>query len=354
MNVNRLIVHLATGLVAGACSLSGATLGLEDGSRIEGDLIKIHDGTVYFETAFAGVLEIPQEQVISLTSEEVLNLRTAGGEVFRGPVSGEADGQVAIDSQAGPVEAGLRELTSAWRPGTEDPVVVAREAELESQLRKWSYTASVDISGDDGNTDEFSSELALQAKLEGPGDTFVAYGSYKYEETDGTRTKDEQIGGIGYTNYFTEKLGWYLRQELERDTFEGIDFRSTSGGGLSYRFIKQEQLELIGHSGLSYRYESYTDEGLDSEGFPGLDFALQLDWQFAEWGKLVSTLAYLPSFDDFGDYLIEHDSGVNIPLGTSDFWVMRFGLSHDYNSQVSSGREKLDTEYYIRLILNWD
>jgi putative salt-induced outer membrane protein YdiY len=354
MDIKRLIPCLASGVVAGACSLSGATLGLEDGSRIEGELIKIHDGTVYFETAFAGVLEIPQEQVISLTSEEVLNLRTTGGEVFRGPVSGEADGQVAIDSQAGPVEADLGQLTSAWRPGSEDPVVVAREAALESQLRKWSYTAGVDISGSDGNTDEFGSSITAQAKLEGPQDRLLIYGSYAYEEANGVRSKDEQKGGVNYTSFFSEKMGWYLRQELERDTFEGVDFRSTTGAGLSYRFIKEDRLSLEGNAGVSYRYEDYIDDALDSDGFPGLDFGLDLDWQFADWGKLVSSLNYIPSVDDFGDYLIEHESGIDIPLGTSDAWVMRFGLSNDYNSNPGGGREKLDTSYFARLILNWD
>lgn len=345
---------LGAGYVAVAGVASGATLSLDDGSSIEGKVIKIHEGTVYFETSFAGTLEIPQAQVVSLSSEETLNIRTEGGQVFQGPVRSEGTGAVAVDSPAGTVEAGIAEMASAWQPGERDPIVLARESELEGQLRKWSYTASADISGDSGNTDELSTELAFQARLEGPRDIFVVYGSYDYEETDGQSTKDEQIGGIGYTNYFTEKLGWYLRQELERDIFEGVDFRSTSGGGLSYRFIREENLELLGHAGISYIYESYTDGDPDSEGFPGLDFALQLDWQFAEWGKLVSTLAYLPSFGDFGDFLIEHDSGINIPLGTSDFYVLRIGLSNDYNSKATADREKLDTEYYIRLILNWD
>jgi putative salt-induced outer membrane protein YdiY len=157
-----------------------------------------------------------------------------------------------------------------------------------------------------------------------------------------------------YTNFFTEKLGWFIRQELERDTFEGIDFRSTTAAGLTYRFIKEERLSLEGSAGLSYRYDDYSDPGLDSDGYPGLDFGLNLDWQFADWGRLVTAVSYIPSLDDFGDYLIEHESGIDVPLGTSDNWVMRFGLRNQYNSAPSGGREKLDTTYFARMILSWD
>lgn len=351
--------ELRTGLILGCAWMamaglgSAATLTLNDGSRLEGTLQKIHEGTVYFETGFAGLLEIPQAKVSGLESDGVVNLRTEGGEVFRGSVADE-NGRLAIASAAGTVETGVAEVVSAWQPGGVDPLVAAREAALASQIRRWTYTAGVDISGSSGNTDESSFAVSGQAKLEGPTDRLLLYGNYAYEEANGVRSKDEQKGGITYTNFFSEKMGWYVREELERDTFEGVDFRSTTGAGLSYRFIEEERLSLEGNAGVSYRYESYVDPGLESDGFPGLDFGLNLNWQFADWGRLVSSVSYLPSVDDFGDYLLSHESGINIPLGASDFWVMRFGIKNDYNSSPGPGRDSLDTSYFARLMLTWD
>jgi putative salt-induced outer membrane protein YdiY len=259
-----------------------------------------------------------------------------------------------VASSSGTVRTDVSELASGWQPGEKDPIVAARESELEGQLRQWSYLAGVDISGSNGNSENFGSAIVVEALLEGPRDKLLLYGSYKYKETDGLRAEDEQKGGIRYTNFFTEKWGWFVRQELERDTFEGIDFRSTSAAGLTHRFIKEERLLLEGSAGLSYRYEDYSDPAIDSDGFPGLDFGLALDWQFADWGKLVTRLSYIPSLNDFADYLIDHESGVDIPLGTADNWVMRFGLSNQYNSEPSGGRDKLDTTYFARLILKWE
>jgi putative salt-induced outer membrane protein YdiY len=354
MSLIKCSLAAAIGLLA-CCGLAhGATLTLKDGSRIEGTLIKIHEDTVYFETGFAGTLEIPQSQVEGITSGEAVVLRTRSGEVFEGPVSVDQPGELAVASSSGTVRTDVAELASGWQPGEKDPIVAAREAELENQMRKWSYLAGVDISGSNGNSENFGSAITVEALLEGPQDKLLLYGSYKYKENDGVRAEDEQKGGIRYTNFFTEKWGWFVREELERDTFEGIDFRSTTAAGLTYRFIKKERLSLEGSAGLSYRYESYSDPAVDSDGFPGLDFGLDLDWQFSDWGKLVTKIDYIPSLNDFADYLIVHESGIDIPLDTADNWVMRLGLSNNYNSSPSGGRDKMDTTYFARLILTWD
>lgn len=350
----RKTVLTAAVLAFPVAGMQAATFELADGSRIEGTLQKVHEGTFFIETAFAGVLEIAQAQVISFSSEEPVMVRTSEGEVYRGPLEAGGAGQVEVQSASGPVAADVALVETVWPEGTLDPREAARRAAAESERRQWSFNVGLDISGSDGNTDEFGSSVMARAKLEGPDDRLEFYGSYAYEQANDQRTKDEQKLGIDYTNFFTPKWGWYVRQELERDTFEGIDFRSTSGAGLNYRFIQEERLQLEGHAGASYRYESYTDAGVEDDSFPGLDMGFDLNWQFADWGKLVSSVNYIPSVNDFGDYLIEHESGIDIPLGTADYWTVRLGLSNDYNSRVGEGREKLDTEYFIRLMLSWD
>ncbi|MEX0326346.1 MAG: YdiY family protein [Puniceicoccaceae bacterium] len=315
----------------------------------------MHAGVYYFETAFAGVLEIKQEQVVALESADPVFLRTGAGEVFQGPVMAGEGGEVTVASASGPVRAELGTVASAWKPGDRDPIIKAKEAALAGQMRKWSYQASVDISGSDGNTEEFGSMLAFQAKLEGPDDRLLMYANYTYKSTDGEATNDEQKGGIKYTNFVSGKWGWYIREELERDTFEEIDFRSTTAGGLSYKFIEEDRMTLEGNAGLSYRYESYTFDDPSDDDFAGLDFGLDFGWQFADWGKLVSNFTYVPSIDDFGDFLFTHESGVDIPLGTSEGWVLKIGLSHKYNSEpADASLESLDTTYFTRLILNWE
>ena len=71
---------------------------------------------------------------------------------------------------------------------------------------------------------------------------------------------------------------------------------------------------------------------------------------------MTNSLTYVPKFEDFGDYRLKQDSAVELPLGLSDFWKLRLGVSNAYKSfiPVDSELEKLDTTYYTRLILSWE
>jgi hypothetical protein len=84
-----------------------------------------------------------------------------------------------------------------------------------------------------------------------------------------------------------------------------------------------------------------------------LDFGLNHTYVLTDWGSLVNSLTYNPSFDDFGNYRITHESSFEMPISAGEMWKMRIGLANDYSSMPAFGREELDTTYFVRLILNW-
>lgn len=331
--------------------LLGAVVEVDNGTRLVGIITKIEDGVVHLDPGFTGVIEVPMERVVRIESDEPISIRTERGEIQTGSLRSPAEGTVAVSGPSGSMTTPLNQIASGWQQGARDPIAVAEQAELKSQLRRWSYQAGADISGRSGNADNQRVGFNFRAVLDGPNDRLEFYGSYDYAETDGQRGADEIKGGTRFTSFFSGDLGWFLRSELERDTFEGIDFRSTNAAGLTYRFIKRDRMDLEGSAGFSYRYDSFMAGG--SEDYPGLDFGLLFNWQFADWGRLTSTVSYVPSVEDFKDYLLEQDTGVEIPLGSADFWRLRVGLNNRYNSDPDTGREKLDTAYYVRLLLSW-
>lgn len=359
--------------------LSGLTASADvvvttDGSELIGEIVEVSDRVVRLETAYAGELEIDRELVSRFESDDAESVRLEDGNVLIGPVSSDESGLLRISTGGGIVTTPIAEVVSVWNPGDRDPEVLAREAELVSQMRRWSYETAVSIAGKSGNSETTDIAASAAAKLEGPSDRLDIYASYEYGteeaevggETIDTRSADEAILGMAYTSFFSEHYGWYLREEVEYDTFENIEFRSTTAAGLTYRVFDRETHSLEGRAGLSYRYESYNNQDFNgdgiidaqeaedgSEGFPGLDFGLTHYWQFATWGEMKNSLTYTPSVDDFADYLIDHKSAVDIPLGSSDFWKLRFGLTNQYNSSPTAGRERLDTTYSLSLLLNW-
>lgn len=336
-----------------------------DGSVLHGTVEKIYEGKLYLSTPYAGDLVIPQDQVASFSTDEPVAVRLEGGNVAQGPVQPSSGNELQIQTSAGTMTSSMGAVEASWPAGQKDPAVAAREATLENQLRTWAYEASLDISGKAGNSEKTSTSARLQATLEGPSDRLRLYSNFEYSHDGEETTAKEIIGGVNYTNFFTQKWGWYVREELEKDEFEGIDLRSLTGAGVNYRFYNQERFKLEGRSGLSYRYESYDKVPVDqdatpvvyytpdSEGYVGMDFGLDVYWKFANWGDLQSKWTYTPAFEDFNQYIVQQDTSVNIPLAISDQWKLGIGVSNTYNSQPEGDKENLDTTYFTRLILNW-
>ena len=333
-------------------SLSADLVQTTDGSRLNGEIVKIDAGTLHLETSFAGTLEIAMADVASFSSDDPEILRLTTGDVVRGPVSATGDGQLRVATQGGPVTVATADVTTGWAPGERDPAQVAREAELSDRLRRWSYEAAATLNGKVGNSESTNFGANFDATLEGPNDRLNFYLSAAYGEENANVSANEIIGGANYTNFFANDLGWYARTELEYDEIEAVDFRNTSGAGLTYRFINEERMSLEGRAGASFRFEEYADGG--SEEFPGLDFGLDYYWQFAEWAELNTSLSLVPSVDDFEDYRFRHTSNVDLPLAFSDVWKLRLTLDNQYNSQPSGDRDELDTTYAASLLLSWD
>jgi len=348
--MNKTILAMAFSMAISSSAFALDKVETNDGSVLTGTIKSITDTTIVLVTSYAGELELKRDEVKGFTTEEPVFVRLKSGTTLAGQVSREGD-DLLIKGNDASVTVAPTEIAESWSASDVDPQQVRADAELEALKRKWSYEAAVDIAGKKGNSDEFGARVALAAILESNNDALKFYGSLDKASTDGEDTSDEVILGTEYKNFFSEHWGWYTRGELEQDDFEDIDLRTTIGAGLSYRAFKLDDHALELRSGLGYRHESFTDGTTESS--PTLDFGLEHYWKFISWGEMTNKLTYTPAIDDFGDYLVRHDSGINIPLGLSESWNIRFGLQNDYKSRPAEGRDELDTSYYSRLQLKW-
>jgi hypothetical protein len=57
---------------------------------------------------------------------------------------------------------------------------------------------------------------------------------------------------------------------------------------------------------------------------------------------LVNRLSYVPTFEDFANFVATHESSLELPL-LSTQWKLRLGVANDYNSEPGRGVKKLDT-----------
>jgi putative salt-induced outer membrane protein YdiY len=338
-------VSMATGLLADEVLI-------QDGTVLKGTISSITESVIEVETSFAGTLQVDRAQVNGFSTDNPVFVRLASGAVMPGTVESADAGEVKISGVDGTLHAPLTSVKQGWLKAEEDPVLIAKEQAAEELKRKWTTQVAVHVSGKSGNSEEKSMGASVSSVLTGKHDELKFYGSYSREESEGEKTTDERKVGMRYTSYFHEPWGWYARQELEGDEIENIRLRSVTAAGISRRFANEDHYKLSGNAGLSYRYETYEDGSPDT-GTIGLDIGVQHFYRMKNRFEINNELTYVPSIEDFADYLIKQHSWLDFPLGDSGLWKVRMGLKNDYNSMPEGGRKNLDTTYYSSLVVDW-
>jgi hypothetical protein len=187
--------------------------------------------------------------------------------------------------------------------------------------------------------------------LKTPEDTLQFYSGYDRQVSDGTKSADQFKAGVDYQHNLAGRWSWYARDEGGFDRIKDIEIYNVAAVGVGYDFIKEPKHILTGRAGLSYRYEGYVNPATTDLSSAGLDFGLNHEYEMAN-SRIVNRLSYTPTFNDFANFRIIHESFYEIPLVAPN-WKLRLGVSNDYNSKPGTGVERLDTAYFTRFVLNW-
>lgn len=328
-------------VLLGAGSLVADTVEIKNGARIVGKITKIDGGSVVVSTDYAGTITIKQAQVVSIATDAPIAVRLASGTRFDGQVTAGPGGSIQIAGSDGTITTTMEKVAASWTAGKVDPAVD----------RHWDYEASVDVSGKTGNKEQLGTAAELRATLKTTQDTLQVYSMYNRQVSDGAKSADQLKLGIDYSNNFAGRYSWYMRDEGGFDRVKDIELYNIAALGLGRDLVKRPDQTLTGRLGLSFRYEGYKNPVTPDVKSAGLDLGINSDMQFGD-SRLVTRIAYVPTFEDFANYRFTHESYYQIPL-THPAWKLRIGVSNDYNSMPPPRVEKLDTAYFTRLVLNW-
>lgn len=349
--------HTLTRLLASAfaaLALAGAAkadrIELTDGSVVNGKLLSAEKGLFRFETKFAGVMTIAQEQIKSFQTDDVVNVGLKAGTHVLGTVAPGSAG-IVVTAPDGQMAAPPANVIAIWRPGEDSPEMRDIKATAEKMKRRWAYEAAAAINGRTGGAEKFSGALGFKATLESAEDKLVFNAAINRAQENGNKTADDWKAGVDYSSFFTGAAVWYARTELSKDKIKNIDLRSNSAFGVGRKLVKTEQQDLEVRIGLGYTYETYSGTTPDFSS-AGLDLAV-INKQTLGWATMNNSLTYTPSFKDFSNYRAVHETTFDLPIKAGDFWKLRMGVNNDYQSQPAGNAPKLDTTYFTALILNW-
>jgi putative salt-induced outer membrane protein len=209
---------------------------------------------------------------------------------------------------------------------------------------KWDASASLGFSLTSGNSDT----LLLTGSLIGDrkfDDANLELGlNGAYGENDGDRNVQSLRGWGQYDDLFSQRTYWYGRVEGLHDGIADIEYRFTLGPGVGYYFLKKERTFLRGETGPAFIYER---KGNVNSGYFALRFAERFEHQFNERVKLYQSFEFLPQIDDWGDYLVNCELGVESAL--SEKMSLNVFLLDNYVSRPAPDRENNDIKLVTAL-----
>lgn len=350
MNIKQLFVCFVT-----ICGASFADeIRLQDGGVFKCTIVSINESQIDIETEFAGTLKVDRNQVSGFTVDNPAFVRLENGDVRFGTISNPESGAIEIATAERIVRTPLTSVSQGWMKPEDDPEQAEKmPAEEENTGRRWKYRTIANFNGKSGNSDEKRIGVGLVARLIGEQDELRLDGSYDSRESNGRKSSDRRKLGSRYTAYFSDPWGWYVRQEFEDDKFKNIQLRSMSAVGISYRRMDNNKKKLALNAGVNYRHETYVNDAPASSNV-GLDLGLEHYFGMERRFELHNELTVVPSVEDFTNYLISHDSYLDMPINSSRHWKLRLGLENDYNSQPTGRRAALDSRYYSSFVMEWD
>jgi hypothetical protein len=334
------VLFLFAAALCAAVQTYGDVVETRDGARLVGKVTRIDEGSVSIETSFAGVLAIKQSEIASITTDAPFSVRLSSGTRVDGRVSAAPGGGLQIAAAEGLISTSVAGLDSGWAAGGRDP--------LE---RSWDYEAAVDVTGKTGNKEQLGTAASLRATLKTRQDMLQFYSAYDRQVVDGLKSADQFKAGVDYQNNFSGRKSWYVRDEGGFDRVKDIELYNIAAAGFGFDVIKEPKHLLTTRAGLSFRYEGYRNPATEDVKGAGLDLGLSHDYTMAN-SRIVNRISFVPTFEDFGNYRLTHESFYEMPLGVPS-WKLRLGVSNDYNSEPGAGVEKLDTSYFTRFVLSW-
>ncbi|OUW15302.1 MAG: hypothetical protein CBD18_09300 [Opitutales bacterium TMED158] len=349
----KTLIAITVAFILGASAAFADVIVTKSGSTINGKIQGIDSGKITVATDFAGEIAIDQAQVESIATDEPIFVSLESGASYVGTLTGDGGRSLTVDTQDGEMKTSIDKLTESWQPGVKSPTEVRRDAEMEKLKRKWGYQAAFDMTGKSGNSDSTGLGMSFRATLQGPDDKLEFFSRANFEETDGSKSADDARAGVDYSNQINDDWNWYISSELGRDVIKDTDLFVSTAAGFGYNIANTETRFINVRGGIGYRFENYSVLGREELSAASLDFGLEHK-ETLKWGKLVNRIKFTPTVEEFGSFRLFQDTAFDLPLKAERYSV-RVGFSNDYDADADlSGKDELDTTYYIRLVLNWD
>ncbi len=349
------------GLVLGAIAAVGtpcaaATIELETGERIIAAIVERTETALIVDHPMFGRLEVPIA-TIALVDGAVLPLAaTETAETADAPA--HTTGLSAIGTDAAAAQD-PPDPTPPPGPRIADPVnapVPEKPPEFP-----WKSRIEFGLIINEGSTQDARVYTSLRSERQTTKHLVRIDGTYRYAENRGERSENRLTTGV-YGEWGRHLPRWNVFGQTRWDTdeFQAWDWRLTGSGGVGYRIAEVKEARddgtefdkflLTGRLGGGYRLEHGTvNDEVVPEGLAGATFTYRLNDSQVINGEST----FFPDLRESGEFRAVSKLDWTMALPEMEGVNLKFGLLHEYESELDSGDQRNDFTAYATLVFDF-
>lgn len=297
-----------------ATHVSADTIDLANGDRLTGTLIGISGKLVEFETAYAGVLRIQQDQVATIQSDKPFLIVDHAGQRTTKSFDRQTD-------------------VSSTHIARSDTIPLIGEASVLAN--------QVDLSGSysTGNSSTQVYLLTTESQLTRPKSEHVLKSAFHFDVAEGEQLKNQINVNYKTRNFFREKWFYALNADGFRDPLKAIDLRVAPTIGIGHRFWDHTYSTLTAELGAAAIFERSNETRTDHPAISWeLDYARRL---FGGRLEAFHEHRLLTAISD--GVVLDSSNGLKYSLVENVSLNILANLKHDTN--VPEGIDKTDITY---------
>ncbi|WP_228243970.1 YdiY family protein [Porphyrobacter sp. GA68] len=236
--------------------------------------------------------------------------------------------------------------TDSATPATK---LAAAEPEAPAQAQqptRWSGRGEIGAFRATGGSNDIGASGAINATWQGDRWSHKLSGRADYQAANGRTTREQMLLAYEPRYTFSDRLFAYGLAQYERDRVQGFAARYALSGGVGYRVIDADDMDLSLKAGPAVRVNRLINGGGETRlaGLLGVDF----DWRITD--RLTFTQDTNAVAETGGSALLIVDSNntsLNLVTGLeakiSDALSTRMTYQVDYNSNPPAGRVNTST-----------
>lgn len=226
----------------------------------------------------------------------------------------------------------MRKKASAWMAVGIGMLMVAGLARGQD----WDTGVNAGLSLTDGNSETLNLNVGVTAEQGDEENNLKLGAAYNYGETESDTTVDNAQALAEYRKVLSGDTYGYAAASFLNDDIAGIDYRFLVGPGLGQYLVRNDLTTLGAEVGAAWVIE---DAG-DSNDYVALRLAQNLEHQLSETAKLFESIEYLPEFEDFDNYLINGQIGIEAEINAD--LSLRVVFQDRYDSTPAPGKDEND------------